>query len=483
MADPTENVEVKYTYLEGQGASETGNVNVDVVFTLDETTNTVTGVVRGTRTVGGTVYQITGLAPLGTDGSDNSFVLSQTGTYVDTNGITFVTTDQRADGTVSYGPATGPDVNLYKDGARDAEDNITEGPTFAVTAAVVCFDTGTLIRTTRGDVAVETLRIGDLAVTASGEHRPIRWLGHRTIDCRSHPRADLVLPVRIAAHAFGDNRPARDLLVSPGHALCVDVVDEVLIMAAALVNGSTVIQEDVDQVTYWHVELDSHDIIMAENMAAESYLDMGNRTFFTENEVVELDALPDAAERTHDDFCRPFHHDGALVDIVRAQLAARAKRLGWRHEEQGLRDLHLLVDGIRHEPRVRGLVARFTVPAQAKDVWLVSPSLVPATSSGWPDNRRLGVCLKGLEVDDGFGTPQAVEVDDPRLCVGFHAVEGDGDVIWRWTAGRGRLPDSLWEGIDGEFVLRVRMAGPMLARWVPPIAASAHRDRPLALAG
>ena len=45
----------------------------------------------------------------------------------------------------------------------------------------------------------------------------------------------------------------------------------------ALVNGTTITQVEVDEVTYWHVELDSHDVILAEGPPAESYLEMGNR--------------------------------------------------------------------------------------------------------------------------------------------------------------------------------------------------------------
>ena len=334
---------------------------------------------------------------------------------------------------------------------------------------VVCFASGTRIRTARGEVAVEHLVAGDLAVTSSGAHRPIRWIGSRQTHCRRHPRPHEAMPVRVAAHAFAPNRPARDLLVSPGHSLCVNIVDEVLIPAMALINGRTIIQEDVDSVTYWHVELeDGHDILLAENMPAESYLDMGNRGFFAESGVVDLDASPDARVATHADFCRPFHAEGAVVEVVRAQLAARATRLGWRLEEQGLGDLHLLVNGVRIEPRVRGLAVRFTVPAGAKAVWLVSGTAVPAEIAASTDRRSLGVCVRALTIDDGFGAPVVVTMDDPQLCVGFHAVERDGDSAWRWTAGRARLPASLWEGRDGDTFLRVDLAGPMLPRWVAP---------------
>lgn len=161
-----------------------------------------------------------------------------------------------------------------------------------ITPNAVCFASGTCIRTADGNVAVENLAIGDVVVTASGAQRPIRWLGHRTIDCRRHPRTVDVLPILISAHAFGTNRPVRDLFVSPGHSICVDVLGEILIPANALVNGSTIRQVEVNEVTYWHVEIDRHDILLAENLPAESYVDCGNRSFFAEAEVTFFQYRP-----------------------------------------------------------------------------------------------------------------------------------------------------------------------------------------------
>ena len=194
-----------------------------------------------------------------------------------------------------------------------------------------CFATGTRIRILRAgspmDVAVEHLEVGDLAVTTSGGCRPIRWIGHRTVDCRRHQRPPQAMPIRISAHAFGEGRPARDLRLSPGHAICVDAPGEVLIPSGALVNGTTIVQDDVASVTYWHIELDSHDVLLAEGLPVESYLDMGNRGFFGEDGVTALHAVPDAPVPTHADFCRPFHGSGALVEAVRDRLAARAKKI------------------------------------------------------------------------------------------------------------------------------------------------------------
>jgi hypothetical protein len=41
-------------------------------------------------------------------------------------------------------------------------------------------------------------------------------------------------------------------------------------------------QENADTVTYWHVELDRHAVLLAEGMPAESYLDCGDRAAFVD---------------------------------------------------------------------------------------------------------------------------------------------------------------------------------------------------------
>ena len=47
-----------------------------------------------------------------------------------------------------------------------------------------------------------------------------------------------------------------------------------------LINGATIVQETVSEVVYYHVELPEHDIIQAEGLNCESYLDTGDRTAF-----------------------------------------------------------------------------------------------------------------------------------------------------------------------------------------------------------
>ena len=142
----------------------------------------------------------------------------------------------------------------------------------------VCYFPGTLIRTPSGDVPVEKLAIGNDVVTFAGATMSIRWIGRNTVSTRfADPLR--VLPIRIRAGALGDNQPERDLLVSPEHAV---LVDDILVQAAALVNGVSIIRErNVPEVfTYYHVELIEHALILAEGLPAESFVDNIHRMAF-----------------------------------------------------------------------------------------------------------------------------------------------------------------------------------------------------------
>jgi hypothetical protein len=139
---------------------------------------------------------------------------------------------------------------------------------------VPCIHAGARIMTAAGERAVELLSVGDMVATKSGRFVPIRWVGRRRIDCRRHPRPHDVWPVRVRANAFAPGGPIRDLLLSPDHAIAVA---NMLIPVRHLINNATVKQECVDAVDYVHVELPRHDVLLAEELPVESYLDTGNR--------------------------------------------------------------------------------------------------------------------------------------------------------------------------------------------------------------
>jgi hypothetical protein len=147
-----------------------------------------------------------------------------------------------------------------------------------VTIDLVCYLSGTRIAVLEGEIPVEDLRPGDLVITAPGDLRPVRWIGRQTVSTRF---ADpiRVLPIRIRAGAIAEGMPSRDLLVSPDHAV---LVGDILANANALVNGISVIREtDVPEIlTYYHIEIAEHALILAEGLPAETFVDNISRQHF-----------------------------------------------------------------------------------------------------------------------------------------------------------------------------------------------------------
>jgi T5SS/PEP-CTERM-associated repeat protein len=186
-----------------------------------------------------------------------------------------------------------------------------------------CFAAGTRIATPRGEVAVEELRVGDLLRTVLGEGpAPIIWIGQREADCTRHAQPRKVWPVRVAAGAFGPGRPHADLFLSPDHAV---YVGEVLIPVRHLINGSTIAQVPMERVTYFHIELPEHDVLLAEGMPAESYLDMRDGSNYA-NRAGPVRLYPDYAARMWEAFgCARLIVTGPELEGARALVGRCAQ--------------------------------------------------------------------------------------------------------------------------------------------------------------
>jgi len=309
------------------------------------------------------------------------------------------------------------------------------GGTDIVNDTAPCFAAGTRVATTRGEVAVEQLRVGDQVRLARGGTAPVLWLGHRTVDCARHPHPRDVMPVRVAAHAFGSGQPSGDLLLSPDHAV---FVDGVLIPVRYLLNGATVVQEAASRVTYWHVELDHHDVLLAEGLACESYLDTGNRGAFANGGGATMMHADFALKVWERESCARLVVAGAELEAARSYLLDRARGLGFAIT--GEPDLHLVVGGESLWPTaVADGVYRFTLPADAAAIVIASRSAIPGEMADvYEDGRRLGVMLARITFRQ-HGEPHEVALDGLPDNAGFHALEQDGRWCWRWTDGHARL--------------------------------------------
>jgi hypothetical protein len=209
-----------------------------------------------------------------------------------------------------------------------AADTNIRGVSFAPSAQ--CFAEGTRILTAEGEIAVEKLAVGDLVKTLDGSFQPIRWIGHRFVDCLRHPQPESILPVVIAPHAFGQNMPARPLTLSPDHAV---YAEGVLIPVKHLVNGESIRQIAVSELTYFHIELPEHAVIFAEGMTAESYLETGDRRSFA-NGAAETALHPLWGSEARDVSlifevlgAAPLRITGPEVARLRAMLAERQRNL------------------------------------------------------------------------------------------------------------------------------------------------------------
>jgi len=226
------------------------------------------------------------------------------------------------DGTGTFPSISGDDGDFRSTAPFDSKGGRYVSNVENVEVVVACFRTGTRIATRDGAIPVEQLRVGQRVITPEGG-RPITWIGHRRLDPRRHPRPSQILPVRIAAGAFGPGVPERDLFLSPDHAI---YWEGVLIPIRYLLNGSTVAQTgQLQPVTYWHVELDRHSVLLAEGLAAESYLPTDDHSGFDNGGAV-VTLHPGAASRVWDaEGYAPLAVTGPVVERLRAWLAKRAE--------------------------------------------------------------------------------------------------------------------------------------------------------------
>ncbi len=148
-----------------------------------------------------------------------------------------------------------------------------------INANAACFTRGTLIETEHGPKPVEDLHRGDLVVTQDHGLQPIRWIGKRTVTAADLAQYPKLTPVRITAGALQEGLPRRDLLVSRQHRMVVspqaakpDCRDGDVLVSAIKLTGlpGVFVDETVDEVEYFHMLFDRHQVIFAEGAPTES---------------------------------------------------------------------------------------------------------------------------------------------------------------------------------------------------------------------
>ena len=175
---------------------------------------------------------------------------------------------------------------------------------------VYCFAEGTMIACPEGERPVESLLPGEMVLNAAGVARPVRFIGRREL---SFAERSEHAPVRLPAGCLADGVPSRDLRVSPDHAIAIDGV---LVTARALI-GDAIKQEDVDSVVYYHIQLDGHDVVIADGAPCETLLDADDPVGFdnaADAPITDVFLAP----------CLPRVSQGETVEAIRARIRARA---------------------------------------------------------------------------------------------------------------------------------------------------------------
>lgn len=260
--------------------------------------NYIINIVAGTPNTVGTQISSTSFSPTDNDAGSTSFEVGETVSfggsgsgiyqgYVVLNGANFMYVETSSGGAELFSNVVDP--NTFDSG-------LTGGDVFSepligqdIEQDNVCFAAGTLIATPDGETKVETLKIGDLITCEDGRAVPVKWIGRQTLHKIFTP-AERFVPVRVSAGALGNGQPHSDLVLTADHAL---ILDGLAINASALVNGTTIAYEPIDslpdRVTYYHIETENHDVILANGAPAETYVDyIARRAFDNHAEYLAL---------------------------------------------------------------------------------------------------------------------------------------------------------------------------------------------------
>lgn len=130
---------------------------------------------------------------------------------------------------------------------------------------VPCFVAGTRILTPQGARLVEDIAVGDLVTTACGKAMAVLWHGQRLVEDLSNTPQNQ--PIWLASGSFGNRR---DLLLSPQHGVYLPQAGA-LIRARHLVGHGARVAKGVKCVSYHHLLLPQHALLLAEGAMVESF--------------------------------------------------------------------------------------------------------------------------------------------------------------------------------------------------------------------
>ncbi|MGD7071103.1 Hint domain-containing protein, partial [Acetobacter sp. AAB5] len=333
----------------------------------------------------------------------------------------------------------------------------------------VCFLAGSMIRTPCGDVAVETLQLGDDVLTfADGQStvRKVTWAGKAHATVRAGlPDDEAGYPVRILKDTIADGVPYKDMLITSEHCL---FFEGRFVPVRMLVNGSSIFYDkSITSYDYYHVETEEHSVITADGMLTESYLDTGNRRAF--RQAGSVMSLGGKIKSWEDDAAVDLCVDRAFVEPLFCKLAERAASVGGQPVATAPQvltdepDLHLVTDtgAVVRAVRRNGQRYSFMLRPGTRFVRIVSRAARPADVIGpfVDDRREMGVAVADVHL------ATAGQQHDIAAHLMQDKPEGWHETDWAdcaWTNGNALLPlgDHLISHHMGLLSITIRAAGP-----------------------
>jgi Hint domain-containing protein/hemolysin type calcium-binding protein len=224
-----------------------------------------------------TFYVGSGDSAHGDDG-DDTFIIDGSELNGGTIGVLGGEGDETTGDTLDFGGhllagsvviTDGDDANGGKTGTAQLTDGTTVN--FSQIEKIICFAGDSRIETPFGPRSVQELKAGDLVLTRDNGPQPIRWVGTKTVAGRGK-----LAPIIFAKGSIGNSHA---LQVSPQHRMLIDDYRaellfgqrEVIAAASFLVNGADIIQQETDNITYYHLLFDHHEIIKSAGAWSESY--------------------------------------------------------------------------------------------------------------------------------------------------------------------------------------------------------------------
>lgn len=343
-------------------------------------------------------------------------------------------------------------------------------------AMLNCFLGGSLIRTPRGDVAVEEISIGDEVITFDWKtsqeiSQQVIWVGKANTQVKPHLSDDEAgWPVRILKNAISEGVPFKDMLITPEHCL---FFEGKFVPARMLVNGASIFfDKSITSYDYYHVETAQHSVITADGMLTESYLDTGNRASFSQKGKV-VSILRGIGRTWEDDAAAPLCVDRAFVEPLFHKIVAQNANLTTPPASAATAelvtdpDLHLVTDNgavirpIRHN----GQIYNFMLPANVSSVRIVSRASRPSDVVGpfIDDRRYFGVSVAEVHLlcaEQQFDITAHLQAKKPKGWL------ENTDTKSSWTNGDAELPlgDHLVDGKIGLLSMTINAAGPYVVK-------------------